>query len=206
MQWLWSFAALQALCCDVRWPLPIDIRWSLEVQAFGWSVRSGFWNGKALCDQCVTVVWVGMMSICWMPWHNHLQWALHCFQMEWCKMKTKGISPSPRSGHAGLLIGDKWYIAGGETRGLGELVAWIIFQLIWNPALISVISPHKRLFVLLCMLCRLGRDINAWRRQLNLVLCCCNFSKHTCCQSGRQIMLVVLNHGSLFPSWYRSCP
>lgn len=48
---------------------------------------------------------------------------LHCFQMEWSKMKTKGITPPPRSGHAGILIGDKWYIAGGETRGRGEFMA-----------------------------------------------------------------------------------
>lgn len=38
-------------------------------------------------------------------------------------MKTKGITPSPRSGHAGILIGDKWYIAGGETRGQGGFSA-----------------------------------------------------------------------------------
>lgn len=43
--------------------------------------------------------------------------------MEWSKMKTKGITPSPRSGHAGILVGDKWYIAGGETRGHGNLFA-----------------------------------------------------------------------------------
>lgn len=36
-------------------------------------------------------------------------------------MKTKGITPSPRCGHAGILIGDKWYIAGGEARGHGKL-------------------------------------------------------------------------------------
>lgn len=37
-------------------------------------------------------------------------------------MKTKGSTPSPRSGHAGVLVGDKWYIAGGENRGVGELL------------------------------------------------------------------------------------
>jgi hypothetical protein len=42
--------------------------------------------------------------------------------MEWSKMKTKGTTPSPRSGHAGVLVGDKWYIAGGENRGVGELM------------------------------------------------------------------------------------
>lgn len=39
--------------------------------------------------------------------------------MEWSKLKTKGINPSPRSGHAGVLVGDKWFIAGGENRGFG---------------------------------------------------------------------------------------
>ncbi|KAG0605425.1 hypothetical protein M758_9G057900 [Ceratodon purpureus] len=47
--------------------------------------------------------------------------ALDFETMEWSKMKTKGIIPSPRSGHAGILIGDKWYIAGGETRGQGSI-------------------------------------------------------------------------------------
>jgi len=68
-------------------------------------------------------------------------------------MKTKGITPSPRSGHAGILIGDKWYIAGGETRGRGEFVA--IFLLIYLEAGAYFCLYGKRLFVLLCMLCRL---------------------------------------------------
>lgn len=54
-------------------------------------------------------------------------------------MKTKGITPSPRCGHAGILIGDKWYIAGGETRGHGELSAHFCqypYSFLWNTALI----------------------------------------------------------------------
>ncbi|XP_024379765.1 uncharacterized protein [Physcomitrium patens] len=47
--------------------------------------------------------------------------ALDFETVEWSKMKTKGIDPSPRSGHASILVGDKWYIAGGETRGHGSL-------------------------------------------------------------------------------------
>lgn len=41
-------------------------------------------------------------------------------------MKTKGTIPSPRSGHAGVLVGDKWYIAGGETRDSGEFIGIMI--------------------------------------------------------------------------------
>jgi hypothetical protein len=35
--------------------------------------------------------------------------------------EDEGHHSLPRAGHAGILIGDKWYIAGGETRGQGEL-------------------------------------------------------------------------------------
>lgn len=81
--------------------------------------------------------------------------------MEWIKMKTKGITPAPRSGHAGILIGDKWYIAGGETRGRGEFMAFFFFlSHILKSALYSVLTKN-RLFVLLCMLRRLDRNINA---------------------------------------------
>lgn len=38
-------------------------------------------------------------------------------QMEWSRLKTKGVSPGPRAGHAGVLIGDKWCITGGDIRG-----------------------------------------------------------------------------------------
>lgn len=76
-------------------------------------------------------------------------------------MKTKGITPAPRAGHAGILIGDKWYIAGGETRGRGESMAlFFCFSHISKPALYSVFTK-KRLFVLLCMLRRLDRNFNA---------------------------------------------
>lgn len=36
--------------------------------------------------------------------------------MEWSKIKTQGFMPSPRSGCCGVLLGDKWYIVGGEGR------------------------------------------------------------------------------------------
>ncbi|XP_024392053.1 uncharacterized protein [Physcomitrium patens] len=60
--------------------------------------------------------------------------ALDFETMEWSKMKTKGITPSPRSGHAGILVGDKWYIAGGETRGHGstETLMLDVANLTWS--------------------------------------------------------------------------
>jgi len=55
-------------------------------------------------------------------------------------MKTNGITPSPRCGHAGILIGDTWYIAGGDTGGLGELFCptsvYIFISFVWKTALI----------------------------------------------------------------------
>jgi len=45
--------------------------------------------------------------------------------MEWSRLKNKGASPSPRAGHAGVLVGDKWYIVGGESRGFGTFLPYL---------------------------------------------------------------------------------
>jgi len=56
-------------------------------------------------------------------------------------MKTEGIIPSPRCGCAGILIGDKWYIAGGDAHGHGRLFCPTfvnnIISFVWKTAFIS---------------------------------------------------------------------
>ncbi|EFJ09770.1 hypothetical protein SELMODRAFT_427769 [Selaginella moellendorffii] len=48
-------------------------------------------------------------------------------QMEWSKEKPRGTVPSPRAGHAGVMVGSKWYIVGGEYKG-GEVLETMAFN------------------------------------------------------------------------------
>ncbi|EFJ11621.1 hypothetical protein SELMODRAFT_426157 [Selaginella moellendorffii] len=47
--------------------------------------------------------------------------------MEWSKEKPRGTVPSPRAGHAGVMVGSKWYIVGGEYKG-GEVLETMAFN------------------------------------------------------------------------------
>lgn len=69
--------------------------------------------------------------------------ALDFETMEWSKLKTKGTIPSPRSGHAGVLVGDKWYIAGGETRDSGstETLMLDVTKLTWST--VAATAPNS---------------------------------------------------------------
>ncbi|CAM6044702.1 unnamed protein product [Sphagnum compactum] len=66
-------------------------------------------------------------------------YALDFETMEWSRLKSKGASPSPRAGHAGVLVGDKWYIVGGESRGFGVLDSLVldIAKMTWSIAAIA---------------------------------------------------------------------
>lgn len=39
--------------------------------------------------------------------------------MEWSRPKQQGEIPSPRAGHAGVVVGENWYIAGGGDNKSG---------------------------------------------------------------------------------------
>ena len=43
--------------------------------------------------------------------------------MEWSQPKTKGTLPTPRAGHAGITVGDDWYIIGGGDNKTGKILA-----------------------------------------------------------------------------------
>lgn len=51
----------------------------------------------------------------------------HC-QMEWSRLKTRGVSPGPRAECTGVLCNDKWYIAGGESNGTSISLSILCFQ------------------------------------------------------------------------------
>ena len=40
--------------------------------------------------------------------------------MEWSKSKPEGKLPTPRAGHAGITVGDDWYIIGGGDNKTGK--------------------------------------------------------------------------------------
>jgi hypothetical protein len=39
--------------------------------------------------------------------------------MEWSRPNIQGVTPGPRAGHAGVTVGDNWYIVGGGNNQTG---------------------------------------------------------------------------------------
>lgn len=39
--------------------------------------------------------------------------------MEWSRPKQQGEIPSPRAGHAGVTVGENWFIVGGGDNKTG---------------------------------------------------------------------------------------
>uniref|UniRef100_A0A7N0U6P7 ACB domain-containing protein n=1 Tax=Kalanchoe fedtschenkoi TaxID=63787 RepID=A0A7N0U6P7_KALFE len=54
--------------------------------------------------------------------------------MEWSRPKQQGEVPTPRAGHAGVTIGENWFIAGGgnNTSGISETVVLNMSTLTWS--------------------------------------------------------------------------
>jgi hypothetical protein len=42
-------------------------------------------------------------------------------QMEWSRPKQQGVTPEPRAGHAGVTIGEYWFITGGGNSRKGKV-------------------------------------------------------------------------------------
>lgn len=42
--------------------------------------------------------------------------------MEWSRPKQQGVTPGPRAGHAGVTVGENWFIAGGGNNMNGMFV------------------------------------------------------------------------------------
>jgi len=51
--------------------------------------------------------------------------------MEWSRPTQQGEMPSPRAGHAGVAIGENWFIVGGGDNRSGmhlwTFVIWVCF-------------------------------------------------------------------------------
>eukprot|EP00249_Psilotum_nudum_P002665 c15789_g2_i1 orf=215-2338(-) len=67
-------------------------------------------------------------------------YALDFETMEWSQIKTPGVSPGPRAECAGVLVGDKWYIAGGEFHGTRclETLLLDVSTMTWSTLAISM--------------------------------------------------------------------
>ncbi|KAH7300939.1 hypothetical protein KP509_23G004500 [Ceratopteris richardii] len=54
--------------------------------------------------------------------------------MEWSQPQPRGITPSPRAGHADIKVGDSWYIVGGgdNKSGLSETMVLNLSTLVWS--------------------------------------------------------------------------
>ncbi|KAK1319724.1 Acyl-CoA-binding domain-containing protein 4 [Acorus calamus] len=54
--------------------------------------------------------------------------------MEWSRPTQRGEIPSPRAGHAGVTIGENWFIAGGGNNksGVSETVVLNMSTLVWS--------------------------------------------------------------------------
>lgn len=42
-------------------------------------------------------------------------------QMEWSRPKQQGVTPVPRAGHAGVTIGEYWFLTGGGNSRKGKV-------------------------------------------------------------------------------------
>lgn len=54
--------------------------------------------------------------------------------MEWSQPKMQGSLPTPRAGHAGVTIGENWYIVGGgdNKSGVSDTVVLNMSMLVWS--------------------------------------------------------------------------
>ncbi|ONK78638.1 uncharacterized protein A4U43_C02F20900 [Asparagus officinalis] len=54
--------------------------------------------------------------------------------MEWSRPNQQGVTPGPRAGHAGVTVGENWFIAGGgdNKNGISETLVLNMSTLIWS--------------------------------------------------------------------------
>ncbi|KAK9821109.1 hypothetical protein WJX81_006949 [Elliptochloris bilobata] len=68
----------------------------------------------AFRDRFLLVFGGGSVAACYADLH-----ALDTHTMTWSQPAVTGTAPSPRAGHAGALLGDTWYVAGGGNNASG---------------------------------------------------------------------------------------
>ncbi|XP_020585661.1 acyl-CoA-binding domain-containing protein 4 [Phalaenopsis equestris] len=54
--------------------------------------------------------------------------------MEWSRPKQQGVTPGPRAGHAGIKVGENWFVVGGgdNKNGVSETLVLHMSALVWS--------------------------------------------------------------------------
>jgi hypothetical protein len=54
--------------------------------------------------------------------------------MEWSRPEHQGITPEPRAGHAGVTVGENWFITGGgnNKKGVPETLVLNMSTFVWS--------------------------------------------------------------------------
>ncbi|KAJ0980678.1 hypothetical protein J5N97_008933 [Dioscorea zingiberensis] len=101
-----------------------------EIDAIGTppSPRSGH---AAAChaDRYLLIFGGGSHATCFNDLH-----VLDLKIMEWSRPKEQGPTPSPRAGHAGVTVGESWFIVGGgdNKNGVSETLVLNMSTLVWS--------------------------------------------------------------------------
>ena len=83
----------------------------------------------AYCNKYIFIFGGGSHSDCYNDLH-----VLDLENMEWSSVETQGIVPRPRAGHAGVTVGDSWFIIGGgdNTGAISETLVLGLTTLSWS--------------------------------------------------------------------------
>jgi len=55
--------------------------------------------------------------------------------MEWSRPAQQGDAPTPRAGHAGVTIGENWFIVGGGDNKSGMLMHFFLGNFLFPTVL-----------------------------------------------------------------------
>ncbi|XP_075511055.1 acyl-CoA-binding domain-containing protein 4-like [Primulina tabacum] len=80
-------------------------------------------------DRYLLIFGGGSLATCFNDLH-----VLDLQTMEWSRPTQQGEIPSPRAGHAGVTVGDNWFIVGGGDNkgGVSETVVLNMSTLVWS--------------------------------------------------------------------------
>lgn len=93
----------------------------------------------AYCEKYIFIFGGGSHSDCYNDLH-----VLDLESMEWSPVETQGLVPRPRAGHAGVTVGDSWFVIGGgdNTGAISETLVLSMTTLSWSvEANVEVLTP-----------------------------------------------------------------
>ncbi|KAG0521097.1 hypothetical protein BDA96_08G131700 [Sorghum bicolor] len=62
--------------------------------------------------------------------------------MEWSRPKQQGVTPEPRAGHAGVTIGEYWFITGGGNSRKGVSVTLVLNMSTYEWSVLTDLEAH----------------------------------------------------------------